>query len=106
MPHRTWQPEEKQAIVLEGLRGLRSVVELCQFHEITTEQYYDWHDRFLEGGKCALALSQPASSAESQDVSVVQSLTQIEQALQAQTATLTQLTEALRTLQAEPSAVL
>ena len=42
------------AIVMEGLKGKRSVSEICREHKISQTLYYRWRDKFLEGGKRAL----------------------------------------------------
>ena len=47
-------PDEKTEIVLAGLRGDRSVRDVCREYEITEASYYQWRDRLLEGGKAAL----------------------------------------------------
>jgi transposase-like protein len=39
MRRRTWKPEQKALIVLEGLKG-RPIGELCAEHEISQAQYY------------------------------------------------------------------
>jgi len=54
MKRRNWSIEEKQAIVLEGLKGTRSVAEICRQHQISQTLYYRWRDKFLEGGKKTL----------------------------------------------------
>jgi transposase len=54
MRRRTWSAEEKLAIVLEGIKGARPVAEICREHQLAQTQYYQWRDRFLEGGKRAL----------------------------------------------------
>lgn len=54
MKRRNWSAEEKQAIVLEGLRGTRSVAEICREHQISQTLYYRWRDKFLEGARRAL----------------------------------------------------
>jgi transposase-like protein len=41
--------------VLAGLRGDRSVRDVCREYEIAETLYYQWRDRLLEGGKAALA---------------------------------------------------
>jgi transposase len=41
--------------VLAGLRGDRTVKDVCREHEIAETLYYDWRDKLLEGGKLALA---------------------------------------------------
>lgn len=46
MKRRTWSPEQKAKVVLEGLRG-RPVSEICRDHAITQNMYYNWRDQFL-----------------------------------------------------------
>jgi transposase-like protein len=53
--YRTFTPEQKTEIVLAGLRGDRTVRDICREHEIAETLYYQWRDRLLEGGKAALA---------------------------------------------------
>ncbi len=53
--YRTFTPEQKPEIVLAGLRGDRTVREVCREHEISETLYYQWRDQLLEGGKAALA---------------------------------------------------
>lgn len=53
--YRTFTPEQKAEIVLAGLRGDRTVREICREHEIAETLCYQWRDRLLEGGKAALA---------------------------------------------------
>jgi transposase len=55
--YRTFTPEQKTEIVLAGLRGDRSVRDVCREYEIAETLYYQWRDRLLEGGKAALATS-------------------------------------------------
>lgn len=55
MKTRKWAPEEKLAIVMEGLKEKKSVAEICREHQISQTLYYKWRDRFLEGGKKSLA---------------------------------------------------
>jgi transposase len=57
MKGRKWSAEEKVAIVLEGLKGTRSIADICREHMIGQSQYYKWRDRFLEGGRSALNAS-------------------------------------------------
>ncbi len=54
MKRRKWSVEEKLAIVLEGLKGNRTVSDICREHQISQTLYYRWRDKFLEGGKKAL----------------------------------------------------
>ena len=39
---RSWTPEEKTEIVLAGLRGDRSVRDVCWEHEIAETLFYQW----------------------------------------------------------------
>jgi len=55
MKLRKWSSEEKMAIVLEGLRGEKSVAEICREHQISQALYYRWRDRFLEAGQKGLS---------------------------------------------------
>ena len=55
--YRTFTPDQKLEIVLAGLRGDRSVRDVCREHGIAETLYYQWRDRLLEGGKAALATS-------------------------------------------------
>ena len=48
--YRTWTAKQKIAIVLAGLRGDRSVKEVCREHQISNTLYYSWRDKLLEGG--------------------------------------------------------
>jgi transposase len=54
MKQRKWSVEEKMAIVLEELKGVKSVAEICREHKISQALYYRWRDKFLDGGKKAL----------------------------------------------------
>ena len=47
--------EEKIRIVLDGLRGERSIAELCRREGIAESLYYTWSKEFLEAGKRRLA---------------------------------------------------
>ena len=67
MPHESTKSlEEKLAIVLEGLRD-GNMSELCRRHGISQTSYYKWRDRFLEGGKTALANGSTAQHASDAD---------------------------------------
>jgi transposase-like protein len=49
--YRNWSPQQKLEIVLAGLRGDRSVREVCREHAISETLYYGWRDQLLEAGK-------------------------------------------------------
>jgi transposase-like protein len=53
--YRKFTAKQKLEIVLAGLRGDRTVKDVCREHEIAETLYYDWRDKLLEGGKLALA---------------------------------------------------
>jgi transposase len=53
--YRTFTPDQKLEIVLAGIRGDRSVRDVCREHGIAETLYYRWRDRLFEGGKAALA---------------------------------------------------
>ena len=52
---RKFSAEEKIRIVLEGLRGEETIVELCRKEGINQNLYYRWSKDFLEAGKKRLA---------------------------------------------------
>jgi len=53
--YRTFTAQRKLEIVLAGLRGDRSVKDVCREHEISDTLFYSWRDKLLEGGREALA---------------------------------------------------
>ena len=53
--YRSWTAQQKIEIVLAGLRGDRTVKEVCREHEISETLYYGWRDKLLEGGRELLA---------------------------------------------------
>ncbi len=59
--YRQFTPEQKTEVVLAGLRGDRSVRDVCREYEISETLYYSWRDKLLEGGKAALAASNARS---------------------------------------------
>ena len=46
-----YSAEEKLRIVIAGLRGLKSIADLCREEGINQNLYYRWHNEFLEAGK-------------------------------------------------------
>jgi transposase-like protein len=55
--------EEKFSIVVEGLKENVNISDLCRRHSISQTSFYKWRDRFLEGGKTALASNGTTSAA-------------------------------------------
>lgn len=53
--YRKFSAKQKVEIVLAGLRGDRTVRDVCREHEIAETLYYSWRDKLLEGGATALA---------------------------------------------------
>lgn len=53
--YRTFTPDQKLEIVLAGLRGDRTVRDICREYEIAETLYYQWRDRLLEAGKAGLS---------------------------------------------------
>ncbi len=53
--YRKFAAKQKPEIVVAGLRGDRSVRDLCREHEIAETLYDQWRDKLLEGGQEALA---------------------------------------------------
>ena len=48
--YRTWTVQQKLEIVLAGMRGERSVAEVCREHQISETLFYTWREKLLEGG--------------------------------------------------------
>src|SRR5437667_5135605 len=53
--YRTFTAQKKLEIVLAGMRGDRSVKEVCREHAISETLFYGWREKLLEGGREALA---------------------------------------------------
>ena len=52
---RSWTAQQKLEIVLAGMRGDRTVRDVCREHGIAETLYYGWRDKILEAGREALA---------------------------------------------------
>ena len=50
-----YSSEEKIRIVLDGLRGVDSIAELCRREGLSQGIYYKWSKDFMEAGKRRLA---------------------------------------------------
>jgi transposase len=48
--YRKFTAKQKVEIVLAGMRGDRSVRDVCRDAEIAETLYYSWRDKLLEGG--------------------------------------------------------
>lgn len=51
--YRKFTVSQKLEIVMAGLRGDRSVRDVCREHGIAEALYYGWRDKLLEGSKVA-----------------------------------------------------
>ena len=47
-------PQEKARIVLESLNTNISAAELCRKYNISPPTFYQWKEKFVEGGKTSL----------------------------------------------------
>ena len=52
---RTFSPEEKIKIVLEGMRGEDTISAICRKHGIHVNNYFKWSKDFIEAGKRRLS---------------------------------------------------
>ena len=66
--------DEKLAIVMEGLKEKRSVVEICREHQISQTLYYRWRDKFLEAGKRGLAGGVSGDNAHKAEIEKLQKI--------------------------------
>lgn len=64
MARKKWSPEEKQKIVVAGLRNEASIAELCRRHGVSDVMYYKWKKAFLEGALHGLKGNGTANSTE------------------------------------------
>ena len=64
MAKKKWSPEQKQKIVLAGLRNEMSVAELCRRHGVSDVMYYKWRKTFLESGLNGLKSNGKITSGE------------------------------------------
>src|SRR5438874_12511877 len=53
--YRSWTAKQKLEIVLAGLKGDRSVRDVCREHGVSETLYYGWRDKLFEAGREALA---------------------------------------------------
>ena len=52
---RRWTPEDKTRIVMESLTTNITVTELCRKYNLNPNVFYNWKQKFIEGGKVALS---------------------------------------------------
>jgi transposase-like protein len=90
--YRSWTAKQKLEIVLAGLKGDRTIKEVCREHGIAETLYYGWRDKLLEGGLTALA----GKSDRQGEKELRQRISQLERALGRKTYELEVAGEALR----------
>lgn len=54
MNRKKWSKEEKMAVVLQLLRGEKTIAQLCKEYGISESMAYKWRDRALEAMETAL----------------------------------------------------
>jgi transposase len=64
MAKKKWSPEQKQKIVLAGLKNEMSIAELCRRHGVSDALYYKWKKTFLESGLNGLKSNGKVTSGE------------------------------------------
>ena len=62
-------PEKKIQIVLEAIKTSIGTAELCRKHNLNPQTFYDWKEKFMEGGKSALKAGKgsPAKAAQKKE---------------------------------------
>ena len=63
---KVYTPEFKLEVVLEGLRGEKSVAQLCRERQITDGLYYKWREQFLAQAPDIFAANGPSVDEEAQ----------------------------------------
>ena len=65
---RVWAPEDKVRIVLESLNTNVTLSELCRKYAVSPAVFYNWREKFVQGGKLALsgALKNPAKEKQAE----------------------------------------
>lgn len=64
MARKKWSAEEKQKVILAGLRNETSVSELCRRYGVSDVMYYKWRKTFLDSGLNGLKSNGKVSSGE------------------------------------------
>ncbi|MDT0167110.1 transposase [Actinotalea sp. AC32] len=79
--YRQFTVEQKTEVVLAGLRGDRSVRDVCREYEIAETLYYSWRDKLLEGGKTALASPQTSTPEHAEIAELKKKVASLERSL-------------------------
>jgi len=70
-PRRSWAPEEKMQIVIEGLSRKTTVEKVCKQHGLHQTQYFEWRKQLVDS---APRIFGPGGQAPSQDRQEVEKL--------------------------------
>lgn len=65
MKRRQWDSRKKALIVIQGIKG-KPVAELCNEHQISQAQYYQWRDQFLANAPKAFDTAQTTQKEQRQ----------------------------------------
>ena len=57
MTKKRWTVEDKAKIVIESLTTTASTADICKKYGLSPNTFYPWREKFLEGGRAALARS-------------------------------------------------
>ena len=60
MTKKRWTVEDKAKIVIESLTTTASTADICRKYGLSPNTFYPWREKFLEGGRAALAGGQSA----------------------------------------------
>jgi transposase len=74
---RQFSPEQKIKILRQHLLDKAPISEVCEKHEITPTQFYQWQKTFFENGAAAFAKTNARAASQAE-----QRLTKLEQKLQ------------------------
>ena len=55
MTKKRWTVEDKAKIVIESLTTSTSTADICKKYGLSPNTFYPWREKFLEGGRAALA---------------------------------------------------
>ena len=55
MTKKRWTVEDKNKIVMESLTTSASTADICKKYGLSPNTFYPWREKFLDGGKAALA---------------------------------------------------
>src|SRR6056297_3416553 len=64
---RDWSAEEKVEIVLAGIKGEKSIAQICRDNNISQTTYYNWRDKFLDSAKSAFRNGTSSNEKESEN---------------------------------------